>query len=291
MKGKVPLSLLLLLAGMGLCVAQPQPFALRITFGHGDREASRWTGSVSARNATVDELEGWLFLQQDRLSLNTFEVLTGGPLQKGVTLTGQASPGAQLLVSTSRGSFAFDSFDLRLGDRLPFLDGSVEVERLPDAVKLTDDSREDDYPSIVAAADSSAWAVWQSYSGRKDEVRIARYDGTWKHFTTVPGVSGDVWRPQVVLDSQQRPAVVWSQQVKGNFDLYARTLDPEANQWLEMVRLSSHPYADIDHHLVSDQSGNLWVVWQGFRGGSSDIFLRHFDGLAWSREIQVTSVR
>ena len=288
MKRKVLLSLLVLSAGIGLCVAQPQPFALRITFGHGDEKATRWTGSVSAHNATVDELEGWLFLRQDRLSLNTFEIWTGGVLQKGVTLTGQASPGAQLSVSTSRGSFAFDSFDLRLGDRLPFLGGSVEVERLPDAVKLTEDSRDDDYPSI-AAADSFAWAVWQSYSGRKDEVRIARYEGTWKHFTTLPGVSGDVWRPQVALDSEQRPAVIWSQQVNGNFDLYARTLDPEADQWLERVRLSTHPYPDIDHHVVSDPDGNLWVVWQGFRGDSSDIFLRHFDGLAWSGEIQVTS--
>ena len=289
MKGKRLLPLLVLVAGIEICVAQQQPFALRITFGHGDEEASQWTGSVSARKARVDGLEGWLFLEPNRLSLNTFDLHTGGVLHKGVILTGQASPGAQLSVSTSRGAFTFDSFDLHFGDRVRFLDGSVEVERLPDAVKLTDDSREDDYPSIVAAADSSAWAVWQSYSGRKDEVRIARYDGKWKHFTPLPGVSGDVWRPQVVLDSQQRPAVVWSQQVKGNFDLYARTLDPEANQWLEMVRLSSHPYADIDHHLVSDPSGNLWVVWQGFRGGSSDIFLRHFDGLAWSREIQVTS--
>ena len=234
-------------------------------------------------------MEGWLFLEPDRLSLNTFDLLTGGVLQKGMTLTGQASPGAQLSVSASRGSFSFDFFDLQLGDLLQFLDGSVEVERLPDAVKRTDDSRDDDYPSIVASGDATSWAVWQSYSGRKDEVRIAQYDGKWKHFTPLPGVSGDVWRPQVVLDSQQRPAVVWSQQVKGNFDLYARTLDPKANQWLEMVRLSTHPFPDIDHHLVSDRAGHLWVVWQGFRGDNSDIFLRHFDGSVWSREIRVTS--
>ena len=137
-------------------------------------------------------MEGWLFLPPDRLSLNTFEILSGGDLHKGVTLTGQASAGAQLSVSANRGLFSFDFFDLQLGDRLHFLDGSVEVERLPDAVKLTDDSRDDDYPSIVASNDGSTWAVWQSYSGLKDEVRIAQYDGQWKHFTTVPGVSEDV---------------------------------------------------------------------------------------------------
>ena len=289
MKRNILLPLLVLLTCVGICPAQEQPFTLRLTFGHGDEEASQWTGSVSVRHAKVDGMEGWLFLEPDRLSLNTFDLLTGGLLQKGVTLTGQASPSAQLSVTASRGSFAFDFFDMQLGDRLQFLDGSVEVERLPDAVKLTDDSRDDDYPSIVASGDGTTWAVWQSYSGQKDEVRIAQYDGKWKHFTPLPGGSGDVWRPQVVLDSKQRPAVVWSQQVKGNFDLYARTFDPEANQWLEMVRLSTHPFPDIDHHLVSDRAGHLWVVWQGFRGDNSDIFLRHFDGSGWSGEIQVTS--
>ena len=234
-------------------------------------------------------MEGWLFLEPDRLSLNTFDLLTGGVLQKGMTLTGQASPGAQLSVSASRGSFSFDFFDLQLGDLLQFLDGSVEVERLPDR------SNARTTPGMMIIRPSSppgtrpAGRSGSPTAGRKDEVRIAQYDGKWKHFTPLPGVSGDVWRPQVVLDSQQRPAVVWSQQVKGNFDLYARTLDPKANQWLEMVRLRTHPFPDIDHHLVSDRAGHLWVVWQGFRGDNSDIFLRHFDGSVWSREIRVTS--
>ena len=81
---------------------------------------------------------------------------------------------------------------------------------------------------------------------------------------------------------------MWSQQVKGNFDLYARTLDENSNTWLKTVRLSSHPYPDIDHHLISDHRGHLWVVWQGFRGDNSDIFLRHFSGSGWSAEVRLT---
>ena len=48
MKRKILLPLLVLVAGIEICVAQQQPFTLRITFGHGDEEASQWTGSVSA---------------------------------------------------------------------------------------------------------------------------------------------------------------------------------------------------------------------------------------------------
>ncbi len=155
-------------------------------------------------------------------------------------------------------------------------------------MKLTDDSRDDDYPSVAVLDDTTAWAVWQSYSGRAEEIRLSRYDGAWRTFTLVPGSSVDVWRPQLALDQEKRLWVAWSQQVDGNFDLYARALDEKENRWLELVRLSSHPHPDIDHHLISDAQGNLWVVWQGFHGDNSDIFLRHYDGANWSEEIQVT---
>ena len=33
------------------------------------------------------------------------------------------------------------------------------------------------------------------------------------------------------------------------------------------------------------------MVWQGFHGDNSDIFLRHYNGKTWSKEIQVTQDR
>ena len=87
-----------------------------------------------------------------------------------------------------------------------------------------------------------------------------------------------MWRPQVALDGAGLVWVVWSQQVEGNFDLYARALDEEGQLWLPPVRLSTHLNPDINHHLVADGEGHLWVVWQGFHKTNSDIFLRHYDG-------------
>ena len=43
-------------------MAQPQPFAVRISFGYTDPEAVKWSGSVSADQATITSLEGWLFM-------------------------------------------------------------------------------------------------------------------------------------------------------------------------------------------------------------------------------------
>ena len=79
--------------------------------------------------------------------------------------------------------------------------------------------------------------------------------------------------------------VVWSQQAAGNFDIYARAFDEERNSWLETTRLSSHPFPDINHAVAADSKGRLWVVWQGFHGDNSDVFLRYYDGKTWSKEI------
>ena len=153
---------------------------------------------------------------------------------------------------------------------------------------MTNDSQDDDFPSIAMEDDQHGWMVWQSYTGESDEVRLSRYEGRWKTYARVPGATGDVWRPQVALDASRRPWVVWSQQIDGNFDIYARALNHRENEWDDLVRLSSHPNSDINSSLVSDAEGGLWVVWQGFRGDNSDIFLRHYDGERWSGEIQVT---
>ncbi|MDA2939139.1 hypothetical protein MYX75_12870, partial [Acidobacteria bacterium AH-259-A15] len=279
---------LLFILSTPLAFSQEKPFAARITFGYNDAEPTRWTGRVTADNARVAAIEGWHFLADDRISLNTFDIQTGAGLSKGITVRGTGSPGARISVETSQGTLSFLISDLRLGEEVALLEGAARVERLPDAVKLTDDFRDDDYPSIAVVDDSTAWVVWQSYSGQFDEVRISKYDGSWRTFTRLPGVSGDVWRPQVALDAEKRPWVVWSQQVDGNFDIYARALDEESNTWLKVVRLSSHPYSDIDHHLVSDDKGDLWVVWQGFHGDNSDIFLRQYNGSEWSEEVRVT---
>ena len=281
-----------------------ESFALLISFGHGEPAHERWHGTLSIEDGVVEQVKGWRIREHDRISLDGFDVRTarsrpgghgeGRSEPKGVRLLGQAGSGAGLSVSTNHGDFSFALSDLSADTELRFLENRVRVAGANSIDKLTDDFRDDDYPSIALADDNTAWAVWQSYSGRSDEIRLSKYDGhdsAWRTFTRVPGVSGDVWRPQLALDGRGLLWVVWSQQLDGNFDLYARALDEAQNQWLDLVRLSNHPNPDFDHHLVTDSQGGLWVVWQGFHGDNSDIFLRHYDGSAnstWGRQIQIT---
>ena len=87
--------------------------------------------------------------------------------------------------------------------------------------------RSDDLPDIAGATDGSLWVVWMSHSDRRDEISLRQYrEGIWSNVVMVPGGSGDVWLPQVAVDAENRPWVVWSARRNDNWDLFARRFDP-----------------------------------------------------------------
>jgi hypothetical protein len=272
--------------------SQPHSFLLQISFGYG-APRDRWNGTFRADDAEIAEAKGWLLRSGDRVSLNGFDLQTVNARTKaaepkGFLLRGAASPAGRISVSTGLGEFSFKIGELDAGKEMEFLEQSVRVSGMLQVEKLSRDSREDDYPSVAAQDGMNAWTVWQSYSGQSDQIRLSRYQGGWRTFTLVPEVSGDVFRPQIGLGAAGQIWVVWSQQVDGNFDIYARALDEKQNTWLRTERLSSHPNPDINHRLASDGDGRLWVVWQGFHSGNSDIYLRHYDGSEWHKEVRLS---
>ena len=146
----------------------------------------------------------------------------------------------------------------------------------------------DDLPDIAAATDGSLWLAWMSHSGRRDEIHLRQHrDGKWSNVLLVPGGSGDLWLPQVALDAQNRPWVVWSARRNDNWDIYARRYDPADESWGGLIRLTDHHLPDIYPHLAA-RGGRLAVVWQGFRGRESDIFLRVLSDGEWSEAVAVS---
>jgi hypothetical protein len=150
--------------------------------------------------------------------------------------------------------------------------------------------RQDDLPSIAASPDGSVWVTWLSFVGDRDDVVIRQYsNGKWGNLQWVPGTSGDSWLPQVGVDSGNRVWVVWSQMADGNWDLYARRYDPASQSWGALERLTTDPLPDIHPRLASDGKGKMTLVWQGFRGKNSNIFLKSFEGGKWSADVRVTN--
>jgi hypothetical protein len=158
------------------------------------------------------------------------------------------------------------------------------------ATAIGHEYRQDDSPSIATAPDGSLWATWLSFDGARDDVAIRRnVQGKWENLQWVPGTSGDNWLPQIGVDASNRVWVVWSQQVNGNWDLYARSFDPAKQRWGALERLTSDPAPDINPRLAVDARHHFALVWQGFRGKNSNIFLKTFDGDKWSADIRITN--
>ncbi len=150
--------------------------------------------------------------------------------------------------------------------------------------------RQDDWPSIAAAPDGSLWIAWLSFVGDRDDVVIRHYSGgKWGSLQWVPGTSGDSFMPQVAVDASNRVWTVWSQQVGSNWDIYARRFDPATQEWGSLERLTKDPLPDINPRMASNGKGQFAVVWQGFRGKNSNIFLKTFDGSKWSADVRVTN--
>jgi hypothetical protein len=149
--------------------------------------------------------------------------------------------------------------------------------------------RQDDSPTLAIAPDGSAWTAWLSFVGDRDDVVIRQYkNNKWGALQWVPGTSGDSWLPHVAIDRQNRVWVVWSQQANGNWDLYARRFDPAAQEWSTLERLTNDPQSDINPRIASDGNGRIAVVWQGFRNGQSDVFLKTLDGERWGSDVRVS---
>ena len=163
-------------------------------------------------------------------------------------------------------------------------------ESLTDVAMAGSESYEDDLPAIASSSDGTLWLAWLAYSDRRDEIAVRPWrDGEWGNMRFVPNTSGDVWLPQAAVDSEDRLWVVWTQMLDSNWDLYARSYDPGEEAWGTMIRLTDHVLPDINPRLTADSRGRLAVVWQGFRNGHSNIYLKTYARESgWSEAVQVT---
>ncbi|MGH8247543.1 MAG: hypothetical protein ACREUU_14050 [Gammaproteobacteria bacterium] len=283
--------------------ASSLPFTFRVTFGHKDSAPTDWDGSLRVENGRIDVLNGWRLSERDAASLGGWTIrsqpgsspaddnspapvrfVAAGPT--GITVYGSGSEQTRFRATLARGNFDFTLAELRAGSALERLEGAVQILPLLPSSKLTADAREEDFPSVAEAADGSVWAVWPSFNGKLDEIRIRRYqNGRWSTFHTMPGIEGDVWKPQAAVDGKGNLWIVWSEQIDGNWDLYARSLSGES--WRPRIPLTQTPGADINHHLISDAAGDVHVTWQGFRS-DFNIYLRsHRDG-KWQAPVAIT---
>jgi hypothetical protein len=221
---------------------------------------------------------------------------------------------AKFEVQTGQGSFSFSAEQVGFGDARNFLNGRASVERVPFTVQLTDSIEEQDFPAVAQADDILYIAYvefthgdraqkWPQQMATKpasyeplarpaggDQVLVMEYSlskKTWGVPYAASAAKQDVARAAVAVDGSGTLWVVWSAQVKGNFDIYARPR--KGGLWGEEVRLTQDLGPDLNPVAVSDSAGGVWVAWQGWRQGSFDVLAARQRGNAFTREERVST--
>jgi hypothetical protein len=297
---------------------QPPSYTFRVTLGLTDKEPTDWSGQVAVSGGEVTELTGWRFEGKDAIrdrdgwQCRTHDFIEPGkrfpiepasgkppqppqqPWPNGVTLRLRgAAP--EVSLTLAQGEVKFSAANVGLAQPRTFLGSRVRVERLPETSEYRPagtgpDAVQDDYPAVwVRYKTRKHYLAWVAYHKGKDRVLLAERDGpegAWSEPVEVAG-PGDHFRVALASTHGNTLWVVWASQRDHNWDLYGKPyqdgkLGPE-------VRLTEDAGPDLWHTMTTDGRGRAWLVWQGFRGGHSNILARCVDGDGWHGAFHVST--
>ena len=207
----------------------------------------------------------------------------------------KAAPDATLNVATEHGNVAIKLADLAGGSARRYLDGRIEARRVPSSAPLVGGPFEQDFPTAAADGKGGAWVAYVEHrhrgpevmeslferpksfasfvpTGGGDQIKLLHFNGkTAGTSLDVTGPGLDVWRPSVAVDGRGSVVVAWSEQRGGNWDLFARTYDPDRAVWSEVRRLTTSPGTDTAVVLATTPDGNVWMAWQAWIDGQAEV--------------------
>ncbi len=291
-----PLAALAVYPAAGPAQQNPLPQAavertgIRAVVGVGDAQPTDWSGSVEGGAlAYVDgeQASGRWKLQSQSSPL---KLAGGGKAPRALPaslILASRDPAQTLRLRTAQGEFSVNPGEIRLGIEQERLDGRVRLERLPPAVQIGRAGVEEDFAAAAAGADGTVWLAYTVYQpgraidsaaalngsfdsiefkGNGDRVMLAkRSAGKWVSVGPVSSLS-DVWQPALSV-TEKGIVVVWSEQRNGNWDIFSRIYDPQAEAFQAERRLAGGPGSDIHAAAAGD-----YIAWQARRGDDFDVF-------------------
>ena len=285
-----------------------------ILFGVGDPAGATWDGSLSIQGGEILSMDphrqeppdrilpqgGWkLRTQAVRILLRSSVVPRPTPryreqvLSKGLWIRGSGNTATNVSVTTAQGDFSFKPMSMGVGPWTAAVGGRVAIQRTPPATDLSGtELRQHDSPALAADSEGNIFATWYSYHDRREELNFRRYhEGRWSRLIPVGRAAEDLWRPQIAVDGNDKPWLIYSQRPStdgpGNWDIYAMAW--EDGEWGRLYRLTDNPLPDIEPHVARAGNGTIYVVWQSLAGRHSQIRLKHLREGRWSETVSVTN--
>jgi hypothetical protein len=163
---------------------------------------------------------------------------------------------------------------------------------LPNPRVLSQDGRQSDFPSLCTDAGGTPWVAFVQWDGKQDSLHLAKLEGAALGDVMAVGQPGIIHQPALATDGSGVLHVVWSQvNAQDLMDLKAARIRDGKLEGGITTLAASPKGGNAFAKAATDRAGNVWVVWQGMRGGLADVFCRVFEVKkgAWSAEIQVTN--
>ncbi len=218
----------------------------------------------------------------------------------GVVVRLNAPDGDALTLDTAQGKATIPLADLASGSPRSALDGRVEARLVPPYAPIATNEFQEDFPAAAPDGKGGAWVAYVEHrprgtevsealtevpksfkkrfvpEGGGDQIKLVHFKmemgrGQVDRTIDVTEAGLDVWRPAVERDGEGRVVVVWSEQVEGNWDIYARYYDPENGTWSDRLRLTEQPGTDC-HAVLTTYGDSVWMAWQSWVEGQADIY-------------------
>ena len=236
------------------------------------------------------------------------------PLETGIyVLADTTGDNAEFRLRTDQGEASFQLSEVGFGSPAMLMDGTVSVERIPALALLTRSREEQDLPATAKSGDTAYMAYVEFTHGDRslqlrrqlrtepdsfdslarptggDRVWLREYsvsDGEWGPPEAVDEGGRDVYSVAVAVDGAGRVWVFRSEQVDGNFDIYASYR--QGGTWSPRQRLTVGLGPDISPTATTAADGAIWVAWQGYRD-NFDILVARQSGDAFLAERRVST--
>ena len=217
------------------------------------------------------------------------------------------TPESVVEMTAAPGKASFKISELARGEVLSLMDGRVSAQETAFTLRrMSPERTDDDFPALAMAADGSGFLVYQSFTpGIDRDERAKRWDAEpadlsflnkpaggdqlWLHTRegnkwaeqrlAVTESGRDIYKSSVAPDGSGGAWIVWSERVKGSFDILARHFTNGALGAVEKI-------ADTDGNelcpvATANASGEIMAAWMSSEGGKFVIRARTLQNGKW----------
>jgi hypothetical protein len=286
----------------------PPSITLLLTFGLKATKSETWDGKATVSGGAIASTEGRHFSAGDEIGgpgswkcvtrrdevapyadIHYTEMRPGSKPEAlfqpvGVFLTIHPAAATRVAVETAQGAFDFALDDIK-DTPTPELDGRASVVRVGSAEKLSTPEYEDDEPAIAALPNGAIAAAWVAYRGADRVFLRMRSNDAWSAPELVTPRFADIFRCAIATQPDGAIWVFWTERSKDEWQLWGRR--KKGASWQGAERLATEG-SNTFLRAASSPDGQVFLVWQSYRGGQSDIFLRAFSNGTWSNEMRVS---